>query len=791
MPARRKLLACAALLAAPTVPGSDASSLLDRPHIGRARAVPLVEQALVLLQREENEAALDLLRRAVAADPRLVPAWVNLGAAAYGACRPHEAIVACYIASHLDPDQTAPLENLRNARKLSCPAETESGAQQAEWAAVQGGPWSAAATARRGDNQPLLAAFHLERALESTVDVTERSRLRRALASDLEHAGLWRAALDALEGDDEASAERRRLSEQLATIDSAVHQLAREVAAQLGSDPTDPGPAIQLFAESIIGLEPTADFPRWSALVEETLAHERGRIRTSGLVVELPQGATSTSASDVVGSAALVVKLFPGDAALALFPWRVGDEAISEQELLARRFAASGLHPSALASCTPPREGWSCQRGHLGTAPFTTESGYQARLLRPRGKSTGVLALLRPGDGGCGDRCRATSLARLEALLARLEIVGTDAWERAAELLGDFGWQLPELPQLDRGGPGDENTMPWSSVLVRPGIKVDLPPGALAAPRAAAGQAALIPADAELWWRARYRDQAGTNVAVGNEQFAAWVDAVGEIDPAAWLDPATWVAPSADSEAQRLAVVSLNAALNPLGGGRGAVARFRGRRLGGDWLVLRVIRPEIGGVEIGIPAVGGAQSRSLLWTALTLREEGSEGPPAPVDLSQRLPIRFERLRADTGGDPRGGYLTAGDFRVTVPRQFQVALDPRSRTALPVTLKHQDGTEAKLDRLELGDLVDDAAWRERARSLAGLVDVAPSWTRWERGKQSFALARFEDAAPPRVVLLVRRGNLAMSLRIARGATCSTSNWKVRTQLLIDSLVLTAH
>jgi hypothetical protein len=790
------LVLALALLAAASSAAADRrkpSSLLDTPHPGRPEALRLASVAAQALEQGREEDALALLELSVIRDPLLFESWVNRSAVAIRSCRPWVARGSAAIARRLAPDSRAAAQNHRLAARLSCEGAAEpAGPVRAEAALLQTpndpGAWAAAAAARREAGARLVAAMHEEQAVRLGADPAARRRL----AADLEHAGLLRAAIDALAplGGEDVQAWRTRLRAAVARHAAAARSLGGKVASRLPGEGGGTAEMLSGMAEVLLaregGLERVRE--RLEELVDllgaQAVVEPWGTLRPGPLWRRVdPPGA--------VPWPDLVLRRFPSDTQVTFYRWPGGEDRATPERLAGRLEAGAAIARSDWGGCPSPVDGLSACR----TAEVETDLGGHGRTtarLWALGGGDGqpaVAAISLVGDGGCGETCRAEAARDTRALLASFE---PPEEEPAAGDGTPERWALPVPPSWQPPGGGDERKQPWRSVALGDRLVIDLPPGVIG--RALAG-GFPEPGGSErsvLWLRGAFVDREGRRVRIGDDRWAGWVD-VGPPDgppPERWIADSDGLTLPADPEARPAGAGSLAEAIERAGGeGSGAVVRLGGGAFEGDWLW---IRRRLAGrrVDVHLPVKEGAGSLSLLWIGLTLRPRGGEPPPALVDLSTGFDVRFARFEGRRSRhDPREGVLLAAELESAVPRGFRITVSGMSRDGFPVKGRHPNGSRMTVQRWRPSEGASEEGRRRQAEALIGL-EGEPKWRRERerRGIRTWTVFGRTAQGPVCAALLLPSDPAARPsflLWLRRGDDASTASFETACGLIQDA------
>lgn len=501
------------------------------------------------------------------------------------------------------------------------------------------------------------------------------------------------------------------------------------------------------------GLDPQAAARRWRL---DRRRGERGLMDFGGFTARPGQEwVRSHAPGGVVG---LEWHRRPGDAAIAVFTVRTergGADAAIKRLLTPRRPGALAWSPVTLASTNPIRARTTALSldadggGRADGAVWLVESSAAPGLA--------LVITAFPGTGGLGKEGLEQSRAEIQEALAE-SVVVPPRWDTVTVIDAEDGSEFPVPVAGGRTAPGDENASPWRTYPVGE-FTLALPPGMIAAPPAAA-PAASAPrrAGARLWFRGRFRDRDGLDVAVGDETHAASVDlqnAASEAEAVArTLGKGASVAPPlADPGAVLVSTLDVTRTLGAeTGASAVSLTRFRPSSLGVEWLVCRMA---FGArlMEIDIPAAQGSKSIALFWIPATVRLVHGSPPPPPVDLSGRLGILFLRPPPTERRESfyKEGDLRSADFTMIVARGYSVVLDTVSPDAFPVRLTHMDnGAIVRLEKIPL----DPARGAESGSGARGqLEELVRAWLAHEgfelTGKlvpsQGFKLSRSGAAA----------------------------------------------
>ncbi len=716
----------------PSAPKSRCSALAA-PHPAKAKARHLVQRGTKAFHASAFEDAARLLEEAVREDPTLVAAWANLSAVRIRRCEASGARFAALVARSLDAELLAAAKNLTMASKLRCPETTPSSHRRRQDQILkdpsQSASWVALADQLQGEGEHLLAAFFLEQALARN---HETSTLQRLLGQ-LEAAGLVRSALEcaALQGLDDQRTKRWRA--QLEALAPDARRIADQIAPQLGALSDTEHKGLERMAEIL--LLQLSDRETAQTSLEKLIGF--GELRTIAGVwghvqahhewalVEPPHEPTAPLA---------ILRRFPGDLQLALFSW-YGPPAGPAAGRLIEQMLVERLpeQRSAWLPCPKQAEGLHCQEARFGI-----DAGGQGRtsvvisLLSPQENPGGVLAVVSLiGDGGCGPTCHA------RAETARAKLLATLAPAKQLSPMPEK-WTLPIPVAWQNESYQSENRNPWRRFTLDGGLVVELPPGLCATKGRTREMFATAAPQARLWMRGRFEDREKRRVVVGDSSRAGWIEQRSETGLTTDLfdDPEHQLRPPGDPKADFVATADLSVALRKAGGnGYGLVARFHGKTFAGEWLVLRrLLAGQV--VDVYLPIAEGSASLSLLWIAITIREEIAEATPPLVDLSTQYEISFRRLHTHgVHAEPREGVLFAADAELPVPRGFQVSISANSRSGFPVKMRAKEGgaritlfrwpaseggthtrRQAQADR-EMG-AKKTSAWQRKRRSRGG-------------------------------------------------------------------------
>lgn len=772
------------------------ASSLAVPHPGRGEAMSLLLRGTEAYGKKDLPEALRALEAAVAEDPLLVPAWVNLSAAALQACLKNEALFAAQVARLLDPAEETALHNLEEARKMSCPPSGAAGGwtesalepgrdlgEAANWVRL-GGEF-------RGRGLPLLAAFCEERA-EALGGGSPEGRLR--IATDLENAGLLRPAASlyaALPG--ELAAEKVRiLGERLEEVGEAARILGEEVASLAGAAEAEAVAGAVQVAEVLLGKgmpqEEAAGKLRRILGVEQGPRSVEGGWGQAGL----EPGWISVEPPAEPGAPWLVLRRFPGDTQILLYPW-AGSGRETPEIVLLRLFASrSPVMEGPWQDCPQP-EGWgACRRVTVGLdMGLEGREPIEFRLLTLPSEDRGFLLAAMAGSGGGGRTGMEQARQNIQAQIARLTLDP----RAAIEPLPAAGAVFPVPAAWQSLRPHSEAEDPWRVFSLGDRLSIDLPPG-LTAARVSPGfsDAATGPLT-RLWFRGEFADQEKKRVVIGDAGHAGRVDVKKE-NPAEWqrtLQNPAALAPRTDPAARFIKAASLTPARGKAGlGGEAQAARFAGGAFQGEWLVFRC-RVEGYLVDVVIPVAQGQQSLALFWIPLVVRREDQTVPPPVADLVHPYQVRFGKISdRSRGADPREGVLTGGGLTLAVPKGFKVGMSPASREGFPITLRHPDGSTLVLEKLvprpeagpevrrrEVQDLfgpVQESGWKAGPRFRGGVLEWA-----------ALTASGAEEARREVILLLPENHSRTPAYRLVLrwGVEVKDDLGRSRRQLLLDS------
>lgn len=406
-------------------------------------------------------------------------------------------------------------------------------------------------------------------------------------------------------------------------------------------------------------------------------------------------GVAGVSDANSGGAPILEIRRWPGDSLIAYWALAPGSEP--------------ALPGAELGSPRDGPAGWVLRDGLLGTDGERRRVLWADRVVREGVGRCG--ALLVPGDAGLGEESVAVREAELLAILERTALP-EEAWQRAAPF-PSVPVRIPDLPPAPRVW--DEGRDPWQAV-EGPGFTLGLPPGVRArrldtgvsAPSAAPG--------ARLWFRGRFVDRDGIEVAIGDASRAGYaIEFDGDLT--GWR--AGTVAPAGAPTAVRRDRIDLDrVAVEGSGARSGWVASWGEPGFVGIWLVFGLDFGERA-VEIGIPVLEGRRSLALFWIPVTWRDAPLPPAPPPIDPASRFGIRFEqasRLERSRRGQVEGTLVVPG-LRLELPRGWWPSATLRSSDGFPVLLIDEQGEEVgRLERIApgsaLSDAIDGGTWVER-------------------------------------------------------------------------------
>jgi hypothetical protein len=386
---------------------------------------------------------------------------------------------------------------------------------------------------------------------------------------------------------------------------------------------------------------------------------------------------------------------------LALYPITRGDEVEAERvpPIPDSQFTALGAGKPGLAAW----EGW-----------VATPSGDRPALWIERQvekEQPWLGALLLPGDAGLGEGGSAGLTEEMLGVLRHVEIRPA-AWKAqeaipvGTDLIVPFTGETP--------GDGNEEVTPWQVARAR-GFTLGLPPGFRAhrmdggvpPPRGVPGGL--------LWFRGRCVDTDGVRFVVGDENRFGYVAKLEDPDKK-WIsgDRPPVGAPSAKRE--DIEPFSLLAERSRAQ--KATAERWTETGFAGQWLVFRM-RFVDHGYEIGLPVLEGHLSASLVWIAVTWRDDSRQPAPPPVDPAERFGIKFERLtRVDRDKQPwMEGYLTVPGLRAEVSRGWVPAASLRSEDGYPIRFVDEDGLT-----VGLMTRIDSEEMKAREAVVASLTAV---------------------------------------------------------------------
>lgn len=756
------------------LPRAAVPSALDGPFPARLRAIAAIRSAQQALAENDLELAHARLREAIVDDPLQPAAWSMLAAVAAAACNRDESLFAAYQASYLAPDEPLPLEQLKEARALQCPEPSsrdplETAEARLAHAISDPAAWLGLAHDYGARQQLRLEVYALERGL---VAGATRELVRPALGAALSALGMTRRAAPWGAGTAAGTGK---------AVDDPLLLMVDELLAQIPASRSILREELQECAELLVHEQPELSLEAARQQLASWLRIELpGRIRWSRGSLE---GSAGWSRRDPPSDPArrspeLLLEREPGDTSLlwyALSPPPADESTLDRSlervfvELAPRRTGPwERCHAPAAAECVSAPWGF---RGTWGEAAVTLSA-----LRRGAGDAL-LVAVATAGAGGCGATCRHAAAVSAKDLVASLQ--WSTAQPSDASPTAPWWWQPPRgWRSSDRP---DERSEPWMSYRFEPSLRVDLPLGSVVrdapSPVAEGTQRASLGA---IWWRASFVDRDGIRVTVGDPTHWARVESLagaGAAEPSA---------PDDDAGARRLAVESLDRALSAAGSGwRGSIARFRGDRWPGDWLIVAV---QQGGqaVRLQLPVVEGAESLALLWVALTIRRDTDPVPPPAIETPREAAIRLVGAdRPRSAADPREGLLVTPHFELAVPRDFRITA---AGDGLPLVLRHADGSQFTLSALA-PLLHDESTLRTALTALAGVrlgrLSVELRGRRW--------IARAEPVPSD-----PESGRLAwITLAPARGAaggitiearcspTTDRAQWRAATELLVAS------
>lgn len=393
------------------------------------------------------------------------------------------------------------------------------------------------------------------------------------------------------------------------------------------------------------------------------------------------------------GSPLLDLRRWPGDTAVVVY-----------------------LLTASLPVAPPAWEGasWASdgERRWRGSPSIDGTPRQAAWIDRPVAGSTRRLGILvLTGDAGLGEEARGSIRAEAAFVAGRL-VARPEPLDRldpaTAPLPPSLAW---------RAGEGDESTDAWRSY-AGPGFTLALPPG-IGARRLDLGPA---PPDGgegrSLWFRGRFRDRAGKEIAVGDGRRAGHVA----------IRPPGDGPPLGLEGGKRVDAVSLDPyLLDDVAAREGSVEHWEEPGFPGAWIVFRLAYEERR-VELALPVVGDWRSLALFQIVATYRPSPLPPAPLPIDPSGRLGMAFDLFR---GGERKRqplleGIFSAPGLRIAVPR----GLVPYTRLdgdGFPVTIARSDGTPvATLRRVVAADLADEiekGGWTQDPRGAGGPVRAA--------------------------------------------------------------------
>jgi len=749
-------------------------SLLSIATIGAGSGVPgnalerqsraLVEQdlAVALEGLGRSEEAARHHRAAIGLDPWLKAPWVALAARALEEGSAPQAAHLAGVAVAIAPmDESArrlleqaqaglpPTDERRRASAPDC------GPTSAGRAADESGPDRRRACLERragllssaGDAEPLIELARLDLAedkpesaallltVAKTIGGGDPALLAKALALSgspcgAEAAGgadpAWRDACAALRS--RRALVEHELRADLDGLDTAKRLLAAgRIETLLGA-----------------GLDPQVAARRWRL---DRRRGERGFVDLGGFTAR--PGQEWVPSRDPEGSGALEWHRRPGDAAIVVFAVRTdrtGADAAIRNLLTPRRPAALAWSPVTPASTDPVRAKTTALS--LDADGGGRAEGTAWMIESPAAPGLALVIAAFPGTGGLGKEGLDQSRAEIQEAIAESVIV-PPRWDTVTVLDAADGAEFPVPIAGGRTAPGDENASPWRTYPAGE-FTVALPPGMIAAPPTGA-PAASAPhrSGSVLWFRGRFRDRDGVDVAVGDEARAASID----LSSAASEEEARIRAlgrggapepPLSDKGAVLVSTLDITRSLGmETGAAAVSIARFRSSSPGVEWLVCRLA---FGArlMEIDIPAAQGSKSIALYWIPATVRPVHGPAPPPPVDLSGRLGILFLRPPPTERREAfyKEGDLRSADFTMIVARGYTVVLDTVSPDAFPVRLTHEDGSAiVRLERLplEAGPGADGGS----GRLLAPLEDAVRAWLAREGFELKGKLVPSED------------------------------------------------
>ena len=396
--------------------------------------------------------------------------------------------------------------------------------------------------------------------------------------------------------------------------------------------------------------------------------------------------ATMPSADD--GGALLELRRWPGDSVLSLYAITRADEGD-----VGRMPPIPDSQFTPIDGAQPGLAAWEGQ--------VETRAGDRPALWIERRVAEGQAwlgALLLPGDAGLGADGTSGLTEEMMGVLRHIEIRPA-AWKAQVAVPETTDLIVPVT--VETPGEGNEELTPWQ-VARGPGFTIGLPPG-FRARRMDGG----VPAPRELpggllWFRGRCLDTDGIRLVVGDGNRFGYVARIDEPDKE-WTSGTR--APLGAMSAKRADIESFPLLAERSRAEKATAERWTEPGFAGQWMVFRM-RFADHGYEVGIPVLEGRLSVSLVWIAVTWRDDGRQPAPPPVDPAERFGIKFERLtRVDRDKQPwMEGFLTVPGLRAEVSRGWFPAASLRSEDGYPIRFVDDDGvTVGVMNRIDPEDL----------------------------------------------------------------------------------------